>query len=187
MGKFGSASAGLRAARVAELAELINTIESSPSGVPPHRFITAKGSQYVLLPDGTTVRYKAARPEHPDPRERGWMERSEHTDFITPEDGNRLSIVQAAGPRRVTLMRHGDTRQLAAGWAKGPQALIPFRGTLVTPSATPAVGLLPLETSRGYTPHFGNPITVLEPEGNWQEWLERAAHGAPPPSFGGTR
>lgn len=187
MGKFGSASASLRAARVAELADLINTIESSPRGVPPHRFITAKGSQYVLLPDGTTVRYKAARPEHPDPRERGWMQRSDYTAFITPDDGNRLSIVQATGGRRTALLRNEGAGQLAVGWAEGPQALIPMRGTVVTPSATPAVGLLPLETQRGYTPHFGNPITVLEPERNWQEWLERAAQGAPPPSFGGTR
>ena len=176
------AMAAARAAKVAELAQIVRSIESASSPVSPQRFMTQRGSQYVLLPDGTTIRHKAARPEHPG--EFGWMDRSEATAFITPKDGNVLSVVQAKGPRSMTLLRDTGTPRIAVGYRDGPQAMTPMRGTVVTPQPSPAIGLLPLEMATGRTPHFGNQITFLEPEPDWPGWLERAARGYPPPEFG---
>lgn len=179
------ASNARRANRVAELADAIRAIESAKSSVPPQRFVTQRGSRYVLFPDGSTMRHKAARPEHPG--EFGWMDRSESTAFVTPHDGNVLSVVQAQGPRRFRIVRDTDTPRLAVAYADGADSMRPLRGTVVLPQQAPAVGLLPLEMRRGMTPHFGNVITDLEPEPNWADWLERASLNHSPPEFGGRR
>lgn len=178
-------TAAKRADRVAGLAEVIRSIEAARNAVPPQRFATERGSRYVLFPDGTTLRHKAARPEHPG--EFGWMDRSDATAFITPRDGQVLSVVQATGPRPMTLIRDTDTPRVAVAYASGIDAMRPMRGTVVMPQQSPAVGLLPLEMRRGMTPHFGNSITDVEPEPNWQEWLERASLLHPPPAFGAMR
>jgi len=175
-------AAGVRSATIADLAATIRKLEESERAVPPHRFTTQRGSSYVLLPDGSTMRYKAARQEHPG--EVGWMEKSDRTAFLTPESANALSVVQATGPRRMTLVQDTDTPRIAVAYQ---DELRPIRGTIVDSQPIPAAGMLPLEMRKGYTPHFGNVITDLDAEPNWADWLERAARGLPPPVFGGAR
>ncbi len=156
--------------------DLIQRLGALQGGVAPSRFITAKGSEYVLLPNGSSVRYKAPRLEHPN--EEGWQKMSDSTVFLDPDQANILSIVQAQGPRPMTLVRDTDTNRVAAAYA---DALRPIRETIVSPRSEPDVGLLPLEMIRGYTPHFGNPITAVRKEPDWKQWLMRQEANAPPP------
>lgn len=166
--------------RATAVTKLIQEIERGR--VAASRFATRKGSLYVQLPDGTTLRHKAARPEHPG--EVGWMGRSDATAFLRKQDLGALDMVQAKGPRPFTLLRDTQSPRLAVGYAdRGPGAMLPIPGTVVTPSMLPAVGLYPLEMRRGYTPHFGNDIIGLEPEPNWADWIERASLGLPPPDW----
>lgn len=161
------------------LDDLIRRLSAISGGIAPQRFATERGSRYVLLPDGTTLRHKAARPEHPN--EFGWMDISDKTAFLTPEQANALSVVQATGPRRMTLVRDTDSPRIAVAYSEGPDALRPFRGTAVSPYDAPDVGLIPLEMLRGKTPHFGNRIVDVAPEPLWDQWLRRYESGMPPP------
>lgn len=164
-----------------DLDGLIRRLGDEPQVVQPSRFATARGSQYVLLPDGSSLRYKAARPEHAS--EFGWMSPSDKTVFLDDEQAGALSIVQAIGPRKMSLIRDTNSPRVAVAYAEGPDAWRPMRGTIVTPSESPLAGLMPLEMARGYTPHFGNKITSVEPEDNWMEWLYRASRNEPPPAL----
>lgn len=161
------------------LDDLIRRLGDAPQVVQPARFATARGSQYVLLPDGSSVRYKAPRPEHPG--EFGWMTPSDKTVFLDDDQASALSVVQAISPRKMGLIRDTHTPRVAVAYMEGPDAMRPLRGTAITPLETPLAGLFPLEMTRGYTPHFGNKITAVSPEENWMEWLHRAGRNEPPP------
>lgn len=159
------------------IAALIDEIANA-SGAPK-RFATARGSIYVQLPDGTTVRYKAPRREHGN--DFGWMSRSELTTYLTPQDANRLSLVEAQGPGApFRLIRDTESPRLAVMQDGDPR---PIRGTIVPYESDPRVGLMPLETWPRNSRHFGNPITAVEPEPNWADWLERQARGEAPPDW----
>jgi hypothetical protein len=140
------------------------------------RFATQRGSLYVQLPDGTTLRHKAMRPEHGN--DFGWMARSDHTAYLTPQDANALSLVEARADRPFRLIRDTASPRLAVMQEGNPR---PIRGTIVPYAESPGSGLLPLETWLGRGQHFGNPITAVDAEPNWADWLERAARGLPPP------
>lgn len=61
-------------------------------------FTTSKGSVYQVNEDGSTIRTKAARPEHPG--EEGLQPKSEKTWYITPEDSVKLGEFQAQGTKK---------------------------------------------------------------------------------------
>lgn len=160
------------------IAALISQISAAPRVTQPSRFATSRGSVYVQLPNGTTVRYKAQRPEHG--LDSGWMERSDGTVFLAPRDADRLSVVQATSPRGLRLLQDQAAGRLAVGYA---DELRPFRGTIVPYEMAAREGAMPLEMWNDHSQHFGNVITELEPEPNWQGWLERYVLKAPPPRW----
>ena len=160
------------------IASLIEQIASARQAVPPARFTTGRGSSYVQLPDATTVRYKARRPEHFD--DFGWMARSDGTAFVSPSDADLLSLVQAQGPRKFMLLQDPAQSLLAVGYR---DARRPLRGTVVHYRPSPQEGLMPLEMWNDNSQHFGNVITSMAPEPNWADWLERYMRQAPPPGM----
>lgn len=158
------------------IARLLEEIASG--GRPASRFATQKGSMYVQLPDGTTLRHKARRPEHGG--DFGWMARSQSTAFITPEDANKLSLVQAYSDPPFSLVRDIESPRLAVIMQGDPRII---RGTVVPYATDPQSGLLPLEMWPRNSHHFGNPITAVEQEPNWSDWVERSMRGMPPPNW----
>lgn len=160
------------------IAALISQISAAPSVTPPSRFATSRGSVYVQLPNGTTVRYKAPRPEHG--LDAGWMQRSDGTAFLTPADADRLSVVQATSPRGLRLLQDQEAARLAVGYA---DELRPFRDTIVPYELAAQEGMMPLEMWNDHSQHFGNVVTRIGPEPNWENWLERYILKAPPPRW----
>lgn len=118
-------------------------------------FTTAKGSEYRVMPDGTTVRNKAPRPEHPG--EFGIQPQSKATYYVTPEQADELSLVQAQGGK-MTVDAVGDGR-IGVRYLDGKDAGKFEKRTVVVPQQTPAKGLLPVEVFDNGFVHFGNPIT----------------------------
>ena len=133
---------------------------AQPAGETVATFKTAKGSEYILFGDGTTVRNKAERPEHPG--DSGIKERSQATVFVTPEHAMQLSLVQAeGGPGPMRLARLPDGR-VGVQYTDGPQKGGFERRTVGQVFTEPRVGLTPLEVWAGGTRHhFGNEITEV--------------------------
>lgn len=120
-------------------------------------FTTAKGSTYEVHGDGTTTRDKAPRPEHPG--EEGPQPRSESTVYVTPDQADALSLVQAQGVGSMAIEPLPGGR-VGVRYLEGPHAGKVERRTVVMPARDPAPGLLPVETwKNGTRVHFGNPIT----------------------------
>lgn len=146
--------------------------------VEPSVFTTAKGSRYLMLPDGTTIRNKAARPEHPG--EVGWQERSERTYFITPEDADRLSILQthnqipAYGGPLALVQDAGDQKRLAVVVRRAAEKPLIVRDSIVNYTDAPSSGMVPLETWDNGTQHFGNDITGMDDTADFAALLEQA-------------
>lgn len=127
-------------------------------------FKTAKGSTYTVKRDGTTIRDKAARTEHPG--DAGIKERSKKTVYVTPDDAQKLAPPQGS-------WRYADhngqlsllTRTLETVWGRVPTA------SFIEYSTTPKQGLVPVEL---WNPrklqnqdtygkvHFGNEITEVK-------------------------
>lgn len=61
---------------------------------PRRQFKTAKGSLYTILEDGTTIRDKAARPEHPG--DSGIKPKSHETYYLTPEQVEEYQKTRSA-------------------------------------------------------------------------------------------
>lgn len=162
--------------RATAIANLVREVERG--GRTASRFATQRGSLYVHLPDGTTLRHKAMRPEHFN--DFGWMARSDHTAYLQPAHADMLSLVQAHSDPPFRLIRDTESPRMAVMRQGVPR---PIRGTVVPYEESPVIGLLPLETWQGSGQHFGNPITAIEQEPNWADWLERAARGLPPPDW----
>jgi len=127
------------------------------SAQEPSAFTTAKGSTYAIQPDGTTVRNKAPRPEHPG--ESGIQPASAKTYYLSPDDANKLSLVQASYPEgvKVAIAERPDG-SVGVKYTAGPDAGKFIRDTVVKPQAKPAVGLMPVETFDNGGVHFGNEI-----------------------------
>ena len=145
---------------------------------PASKFATARGSVYVRLPGGATVRYKAPRPEHG--ADFGWQEPSHWTGFLTPDDADRLSVVQARSTPPYRLVRDTDTPRVAVARAG---IMRPISGTVSSYETYPRAGMLPLETWLDNTHHFGNEILAVDGEPNWADWIQRAARNEPPPEW----
>lgn len=141
--------------------------ERAPPGEPPALddavgiFKTARGSEYFMFPDGTTVRNKAPRDEHPG--DEGWKARSEQTFFVSPEHANQLSLLQAETRFRKRLAQLPDGR-IGVQYVEGPSAGKFERRTVGRGLEQPEVGAVPLEMWNGGRDfHFGNPITEFTP------------------------
>jgi|GEM_PF-4064475 len=139
------------------------TAPAAPAGMPPapQTFTTAKGSTYTVRPDGTTIRNKAARPEHPG--EEGIQPPSQKTVYMAESEMNKLAEIQAKGGARTTLTFDDATGTVAIKYLEGKDAGKIERRTVAKFETQPRVGLSPLEFfGDNYTPHFGNKITKLE-------------------------
>jgi hypothetical protein len=143
----------------------------APPGAPPPReppdvseamsiFKTAKGSEYFVMPDGTTIRNKSPHPEHPG--DVGWQEPSQRTLYITPEHANELGgLFQATTTfgKRIAMLPDG---RVGVQYTQGPSRGKFERRTVGRPLDGPQVGAMPLELWRnGVQAHFGNPITEV--------------------------
>lgn len=123
----------------------------------PTTFVTAKGSRYVVREDGTTVRNKAARPEHPG--QVGPQPPSEHTVYVDEAALNALGEFQTRGTGKKIITQAQDGRW-GVKYTEGPNAGKFERRTMVAVSTSPAVGLHPVELWKGGSEvHFGNKIT----------------------------
>lgn len=136
---------------------------AQPSAGAPTTFTTAKGSTYEVTDTGTTIRNKAARPEHPG--EEGPQPESERTFYVSAEDAEKLGEFQTqGGPKKsVNLIDDGHA---GVRYEEGPSAGKFERRTAVNVQHEPAEGLIPVETWKGgERAHFGNEITeVRRPE-----------------------
>lgn len=132
-----------------------------PGPSAPVTFKTSKGSTYEVQADGTTIRNKAARPEHPG--EEGIQSQSKSTFYVSGEDSVHLSEVQAkggAGAKTIEILPDG--RRAGVKYLDGPSKG-QFEGRTVVPiQREPALGLTPVETfGADKTVHFGNEITEV--------------------------
>ena len=129
-------------------------------------FTTAKGSTYQVHDDGTTTRNKAYRHEH-GPFEQGPQPRSDATFYVTPDQANLLSEIQAiGGPKRAIAQFKDGYWGIKTLDGPTPGMFIPR--TMILPSTEPSVGAMPVELwKNGRGVHFGNPITeVRDANGN---------------------
>jgi hypothetical protein len=129
------------------------------------KFKTAKGSTYQVQPDGSTIRDKAARPEHPG--EQGIQPQSTKTFYVTPSDATRLAEVQAKGGPRAEIVSLPDgSGRVGLRYIEGKDAG-KFEGrTIVDPKPNPEVGLVPVEIwndGKSTSNHFGNEIVEVSP------------------------
>lgn len=135
-------------------------------------FQTAKGSTYVVNPeDGTTIRNKAPRPEHPG--DSGIKPPSEVTFYVKPEDVGRFATPQGSDWRVVATNDEGTAYSVVTKNPDGKWGVAPSQNNIQV-SKTPAVGLHPVELNQradigipggnmtGYKEmHPGNPITQV--------------------------
>lgn len=129
-------------------------------------FKTAKGSHYRVQADGTTVRNKAARPEHPN--DSGVKPASHKTLYIDEEAFKKV------GKTGKGTLFHVDTRGNISllREEKGKRVAIAKAAS----SSEPQKGLIPVELWKNKKGdyarwHFGNPITEVQK-------VERASAGA---------
>jgi hypothetical protein len=138
--------------------EIVEPAES-PKVAEAKGFTTAKGSTYTVNEDGTTTRNKAARQEHPG--EEGIQPKSKKTWYVTWEDTNKLSEVQALGGAKTTINELPDGR-IGVKYLSGKDKGEFERRTVVTYKSSPEIGLMPVEYfGDNKTIHFGNKIVKL--------------------------
>lgn len=135
---------------------------------PETQFKTSKGSVYTQFDDGTTIRNKAERPEHPG--DTGIKERSQRTVYMDVDAANRVEIPPSMPEWR--YVDHGDGT-LSVAWPNpetGQWGISPSQRK-VKYWNQPGVGLVPLElwnreSINGQAAygkrHFGNPIIDIE-------------------------
>lgn len=132
-------------------------------------FKTAKGSEYTIQPDETTIRNKALRNEPGHEGDQGLKPKSEKTVYVDEQSAAALAPTK----NNWRMIDHGDgtlslsTPSPGKGWGISPSARnIPY-GT------KPEVGMIPIELfSPGQVQgaasfknvHFGNKITEITRE-----------------------
>lgn len=157
----GPLSKAAKIAKAAKEGEAVAEAERILKG-----FQTAKGSVYEVTPEGYTIRNKAPRPEHPG--EQGLQPPSKRTIYMTPEEMNKLSDIQAKSPYQRGLVYNDPTNHVGMMYYTGPSAGKIEKRTVAKFSTTPEIGLHPVENfGREKTIHFGNPITELYHSDNW--------------------
>lgn len=135
--------------------------DASTPQTPSTGFTTAKGSTYTVDADSRTTRNKAARPEHPGPKERGPQPTSEHTFYVDQAALDKLAEFQTQGGPRKQIAALGDGRY-GIRYTEGKDAGKFEARTVVHVESTPKVGLYPVELwTEGKRVHFGNMITEV--------------------------
>ena len=136
-----------------------------------YTFKTAKGSVYEHRADGTTVRDKQQRPEHPDEKEKGLQPVSTKTLYVDSKEVNKLAkpslnkayLAPVSNTSNTVAWHYGE------GYG-GPNNDIRKKGeviagTEVSFTLTPQIGLNPIEVfenKSGQNVHYGNPITEVQ-------------------------
>lgn len=121
-------------------------------------FTTAKGSMYTITNRGTTIRTKAARPEHPD--DQGEQEESEITFYTTDADANKLGVLYRQMKVSRCIVVGGN--QATIKWLSGPYEGKLNPHALIKIEREPQIGLVPVELwMNGRLVHFGNKITEI--------------------------
>lgn len=150
-----------------DVASLYRNLDE-PQATPPGRvvrFTTERGSIYQVMPDGTTIRNKAARPEHPG--DSGVKEQSSRTVFVDPDLAREIGMWQTSSASGKRIALQGDEVLLLSRNAEGATG----RDKTISParfSTEPREGLSPLELwlpdDRGLYRgnHPGNRIVALE-------------------------
>lgn len=129
-------------------------------------FQTSKGSNYTVLPDGRTIRDKAAREEHPG--DFGIKPSSDKTVYISGQDANALALPSNTSWR---VVDHGDgTISLATRQGEDqPWGISPSQRNIKV-DTQPSVGSHPVELNQAEKinglnaykeVHFGNDITSI--------------------------
>ena len=127
-------------------------------------FTTEKGSTYQVTSKGTTIRDKAARPEHG--ADSGLKPESEATFYVTSDDAIKLGYVQSTSTHKKSIAMV-DSSHAGIRWDSGPDAGKFERSTVVPVESSPRVGLTPVETwNGGAESHFGNRIVSVGDEAN---------------------
>lgn len=140
-------------------------LEVAKEEVTPNQvtFTTSKGSTYQVDEDGSTIRTKAVRPEHPG--EEGLQPKSEKTWYVTPEDSVKLGEFQTKGEdKKIVELPNGQLGvQLGVQYVTGKDAGKIEQRTLADFSKEPKEGLIPVESWKdGNKIHFGNQIVKIE-------------------------
>lgn len=142
--------------------QILNTETQGAPAADRTTFTTSKGSTYEVTDSGTTIRNKAARPEHPG--ESGPQPESERTFYVTPEDAQKLGEFQTqGGPKKAIAV--SEDGQAGVKYLDGKDEGKLERRTVVPIQDEPKKGLMPVELwKNGERVHFGNEITeVREP------------------------
>ena len=159
--KVDAADVEMVMADVATLEKEIKDLAGLDVGAkqPVTGFKTAKGSTYSITESGTTIRNKAARPEHPG--EVGIQPESEVTIYVSADDAVKLGEFQAqGGPKKAIAKRQDGT--YGVKYLEGKDAGKFESRTLVKPLDGPAVGATPVELWKGgKVVHFGNEIVEV--------------------------
>lgn len=141
-----------------------DVIESISHGTPT-TFKTAKGSEYTVLPDGTTRRNKALRDEPGHEGDQGIKADSQKTHYVSSSDATKLADFQAQHSKgvKVAIREYKDGRiglYYVSGKDKGK-----FEArTMVKPLDGPQIGAIPVELWHdGTKVHFGNKIVEINP------------------------
>lgn len=130
-------------------------------------FKTAKGSVYQVNADGTTVRTKAARPEHPG--DSGLKDVSARTIYVAPGDVTPLSMGLGKGSRYHFDDKTSTLWVVMYNEAAGKMGATPSMSNIPF-TTTPAIGYTPIEvwdpvvrhnTLVYRVSHMGNPITEV--------------------------
>lgn len=150
--------------------EKVKPVEKSKPTPAETSFTTAKGSTYTVK-DGKTVRNKAERAEHPG--EKGIQPESEKTYYVSKEDADKLSILQAHGPKTKLLELPDGT--IGVQFTSGPNKGKVVKESVISPNKNPKIGLTPVEVwKNGERVHFGNKIvSVNSKPATRQELIDR--------------
>lgn len=127
-------------------------------------FKTAKGSDYKVFSDGTTIRNKAARDDLGHEGDSGIKPRTDATYYVTKEQADELSLIQTQGGGKMAIQRVGSIAgAIGVKYLDGKDAGKFEKRTVVKYKADPEVDLIPVEVWDGGTiVHFGNKIVNVE-------------------------
>jgi hypothetical protein len=134
---------------------------ATPNQESPTGFQTAKGSEYTVTENGTTIRNKAARDDFDHAGDSGVKPETEYTVYVSPENAEKLGLFQTRGGKK-SLVRWGDNN-VGVRFDDGPNAGKVARTSATTFETHPRVGLMPVEVwNSGSKVHFGNEITRVD-------------------------
>jgi hypothetical protein len=133
-----------------------------------HTFKTEKGSVYEHRADGTTVRDKQQRPEHPGENEKGLQPASTKTLYINSKDAGKLTKPSGSSAYLAPVSKNTVAWHFGEDYGPRKKGEV-VAGTETEFTTTPQVGLTPIEVFQrgsGQSIHYGNPIVELQEKKN---------------------